>query len=481
MKKTLAILLFLAFLWPLAVSGEEMTATITAYNAVEMSGNVPQDLWATFLNENHSKGQVTEGKTAVLTVGAWPACTITGVTVWLHSNQNSGAGILTLSVNDIPCVTHSGSLADWVGQYSTEPVAFTLEGNWPVLYNQTFTFSLTGTANSLYIESVTVQYRTADPEPYCVQLFYPTATKLEKDELCEAGVGAGIVLPACDTLTDGQEYWAFKGWSKTEVLSTTSEPVLLVAGTSYYPRHDDRLWAVFCNGNIHQRTPQCTTRTDREVIIVERTNSVPGHPELIVPDYVMAGSVQSDCVSALEIDIDTTDEGTAWLNANHIPYDYRYRIQWNEAGDSARILHLSTNSYIGWNGNKLENNNRYWQVAEAHRHSFYFYHDRQESGKARVLWRDGEYDEYLDEYLDFFTARLIQIVPEYEALICFDVTELPYSEAVIHWCSNPFGVVKVQDITIENANQNAAKILHEGRIVIIRDGKTYTLTGERIE
>ena len=88
MRKVVAILLGLVLLWLPTLYAEEMTATITAYNAVEMSGDVPQDLWATFQNENHSKGQVTEGKTAVLTIGAWPNCTITGVTVYLHSNKN---------------------------------------------------------------------------------------------------------------------------------------------------------------------------------------------------------------------------------------------------------------------------------------------------------------------------------------------------------------------------------------------------------
>lgn len=481
MKRIASILVCLVLLWPAAVSGEEMTATITAYNAVAMSGTVPQDLWATFLNENHSKGQVTEGKTAVLTLGAWPECTLTRVTVNLHSNQNGGAGILTVSVNDNVCMTQSGSLADWVGQYSTETVVLTVEGNWPILYNQTLKFSLTGTENSLYIESVTFQYRTAAPEPYCVRLTYPTDTRLEVSELCEEGVGTGVVLPGCDTLSDGEEYWVFKGWSTTQVVTTTSEPALMAAGTAYYPRHDERLWAVYSDGNIHLRTPQSTERSDHEVIIVERTDTLQNHPEIFMPDYVMVGAVQSDGVDAYELEVDTTDDGTAWLRADYIPYEYRYQIQWNAAGDSARIYHPASNTYIGWTNTKLANNNRYWQVAEGKRHSFYFYHDMQANGSARIIWRDGMYDDYLDEYLNFFTARLIKVVPEYEALICFDVSELPYTPAVIHWCSNPFGVVKVQAVTEEMKQSGAAKSWRNGQIVIIRDGEVYTLTGERID
>lgn len=481
MRKVVAILLGLVLLWLPTLCAEEMTATITAYNAVEMSGDVPQDLWATFLNENHSKGQVTEGKTAVLTIGTWPNCTITGVTVYLHSNKNGGAGILTVSVDNIVCVTQSGSLADWVGQYSTETVAYTQEGSWPILYNQTLKLSLKGTENSLYIEAVTIRYRLAAPEPYCVRLIYPTDTKLEARELCEDGIGSGIVLPACDMLTDGQENWSFKGWSTSEVMNTTSEPALMAAGTIYYPRHDDRLWAVYSDGNVHQRTPQCTTRTDHEVIIVERTDSLPDHPEIRMPDYVMVGAVQTDEVLAYELEVDTTADGTAWLHADYIPYEYRYQFLWNEAGDSVRIYHPASKSYIGWSSTKLSSNNRPWQVVEGKRHSYYFYHDMQADGSARTLWRDGMYDEYLDEYLDFFTSRPVYVKPEYEALIYFDVSELPYGASVIHWCSNPFGVVNVQAVMGEKEDYGAAKMMYDGQIVIVRDGKMYTLTGARID
>ena len=105
----------------------------------------------------------------------------------------------------------------------------------------------------------------------------------------------------------------------------------------------------------------------------------------------------------------------------------------------------------------------------------------QANGSARTLWRDGMYDEYLDEYLDCFTSRPVYVKPEYEALIYFDVSELPYGASVIHWCSNPFGVVNVQAVMGEKEDYGAAKMMYDGQIVIVRDGKMYTLTGARID
>lgn len=472
MKKAWPFLILALWLCTQKVCSEEMTATITAYNAVEMSGEVPDELWATFENENHSKGQVTAGKTATLSIGGWPACTVKGVTVYLHSNQSSGAGTLTLKVDEVTCTTISGTMADWVGAYSTETVPLELQGLWNITYNQTITLQLTGTENSIYIESVKVNYQTAPEEPYCVTLIYPEATRLVTTEICEEGIGTGVELPREDDLSDSTESWFFAGWSPAEIPLTNFEPVLYEAGTSYYPRHDERLWAVYRDGNMQWETPQCTERTEREVVIVQRNP--------YEYDQMMAGFVQQNQVASMESAIDTTEDGTAYLIASYIPYEYRYQLQW-KGEDSARIVHLASQSYIGWNGTKLADNGNWWEVGEAGRHSFYFYHDKNASETARTLWATTVYDADIEDYVDVFSAVQLSLPTITEGLLLFDVTDLPYTTPTIRWSSNPFGVSNVPEVLDEKAVSVAVKCLREGRIVIVRGKAVFSLTGEKVK
>ena len=466
-------------LLPIRVCGEVMTATVTSYNAVEMSGDVPGEVWAAFDNENHSKGQVTEGKTATLTMGGWPNCTVSKVVIYLHSNKSGGAGTITLLVDEKIRFSVSGSMKDWVGAYSTETVPFALEGNWEILYNQTVRLMLTGTQNSIYIESIEVHYQIAPARPYCLTLNYSSRTRLETLEQCEDSIGAGIVLPAVEDLTDSTEQWVFAGWYPDEVF-TSVEPQIYKAGTLFYPRHDDQLWAVYCNGNEQGAIPQCTERTDNEVVIVQRNDDL---PDVHVPNYMMAGAVEENGVPAIEPIIDTTEDGTAYLTADYIPYSYRYIIQWRhheEGIDSARIYHPFSQTYVGWSGTKLEANEKWWQVGYAGRSSFYFYHDENAQSQAYVLWESSVYDHYTETVAQLFTVLRIRTNTIQEGLLLFDVSELPTTSPVLYWSSNPYGLVGLQSVMPENGGARVTKCIRDGQIVIIRDDKTYTLTGLQI-
>lgn len=474
------LLLLTAFaLLPLTVSGETMTATVTSYNAVEMSGDIPAELWYTFNNENHSKGQVTTGKTATLTIGGWPNCRVTGLTVYLHSNTSGGAGTFTLLVDDQIRASVSGSMLDLVGAYSTETVPFEIQGDWHIYYDQTVCLMLTGTENSLYIESVQIDYQIAPDEPYCLTLNYSTETRFEALERCEEGIATGIVLPEVDNLTDSTAEWVFAGWSPVKVF-TSAKPELYPAGTTVYPRHDDQLWAVYCTGVAQSAIPQCTERTPKEVVIVKRNDDM---ADLHLPHYMMTGPVVDDVVRTDEPIIDTTDDGTAYLLADYMPYSYRYRIEWrhhDDGTDSARIYHPATGTYIGWSGAKLEANENWWQVGYAGRSSVYFYHDVNASSQARMLWESQQYDHYSETYTHVFTTLFVKLTTVLEGLLLFDVSELPTASPTIYWSSNPFGIVGLTEMMRENASGRAVKRLCNGQIVIVRDDAMYTLTGLRI-
>lgn len=469
MRKTLLLVCLIAVsLCPALLRAESLTATITAYNAASLSGDVPDGLTVSFLNENHSKGQITAGKSATLTLGTWPNCTIRQASLALHSNQSSGAGTLTFYVDNTLCYTASGTLADWVGQYSTETVSLTVNGSWNVFYGQTLSLTISGTENSLYLESLTIDYTIAAPEPYCLTLTYPNEQKLVQMELCEEAVSSGVILPKVEDLSSDSLTWTFVGWSKADIASITSEPTLYPAGTTYYPSFNEQLWAVFCDDQAQEEIPQCTARTDQEVVIVMRSDE---------GSTMLAGAVESGYVPAQTAIVDTTEESLAYLITDHMPFNYRYRIEW-QGTDSARIRHIASNSYVGWNGNKLEENSRWWLVKEGYRNSYYFYHSPTDNNYAQFLWYYLYWDDDIEDYYEVFADLTAKLNKLHEGFLLFDVTDLPYTPPVEHWSSNPFGVVHLESVTIPKASQSVAKYIYRNQIVIIRDSKIYTITGQ---
>lgn len=469
MRKVLFSLFLIAVLFsPSLLPAETLTATITAYNAASLSGDVPEGLTVSFLNENHSKGQITAGKSATLTLGTWPNCTIRQASLALRSNQSSGAGTLSFYVDNTLCYTASGTMVDWVGQYSTETVPLTVNGAWTVVYGQTLSLTISGTENSLYLESLTIDYTLAAPEPYCLTLTYPNSQALVETELCEQSVASGVVLPELEDLSSDSVIWTFVGWSKSDIASVTSEPTLYEAGITYYPSFHEQLWAVYSDNPVPTEIPQSTERTDAEVAIILRVNSM--------SSTMLSGAVNSGYVLPKDALVDTTDEA-AFLIADYIPLNDRYRIEW-QGTDSARIRHIATNSYIGWSGNTLEQNTRWWLVSEGQRNSYYFYHSPNDNDEAKFLWYYMTWDSDEQDYILSFTVFTAKMSKMHEGLLLFDVTELPYTPPVEHWSSNPFGVSGLESTETNSVTDSCAKIRWKDQIVIIRGEMVYTLTGQ---
>ena len=466
----------------LQVSAETLTATVSSYNSTTLSGDVPEMMTATFLNENHSKGQIVAGKSATLTLGPWPNCTITGVSLLMHSNRSSGAGVITVMIDGQLIYTLSGTMQDWVGTYATEDVSLSLPLTYMVNYGQTFSMTVTGTENSLYLSSLSITYLPSAPQPYCVDLVYPTATVLRDTTLCELAVASGVVLPSRADLTDGTDTWAFAGWSATDIALVDNRPAIFLAGTTYYPTHDGRLYAVYTDASqpepIAQKTDFALSDSCELAIGMKKDSAY----DMCL---LMAGKVSNGVVPMAYVELDTLDDGTARIYTDYMPAECRYRLKW-VSPDTARIIHIESGTYVGYSSNnKLSNTSHPWLVGRAERNSLYFYHDLKANNYARFLWFGLYYDSNTDDYYDVFTDVSGDITTMHEGLLLFDVTDLPLAESDTHWSSNPFGVVQLEsipDFLTDPSSASATKLLlPDGRIIIRQGNEYYTIVGQPID
>lgn len=94
------------------------------------------------------------------------------------------------------------------------------------------------------------------------RLYYKVAfddmgrSKCSTTELMESGIGAGIVLPNVNNVSAG---YHFEGWSES---SSAAEVSAGMAGETYYPQGDVKLFAVYSQGgNIVPTETGCATET----------------------------------------------------------------------------------------------------------------------------------------------------------------------------------------------------------------------------
>ena len=125
---------------------------IESKTSVSMSGELPVGATATY-ECTYRKGQLTAGNSATLRLSGWQNTEISRVTLWMKSNQSSGAGNLQMSIDGAEVWTiPTQPFSDWAGTYSTEyvPIAhtFTPAG---VVQRGEVAICVSATENSLYI------------------------------------------------------------------------------------------------------------------------------------------------------------------------------------------------------------------------------------------------------------------------------------------------------------------------------------------
>lgn len=158
-------------LWGSAAWAETVTYTVTSTTAVSTSGTAPWGSSATYSSTYKDKFQLIGGNTMTLTLSGYAGKKITGITLSMKSNKDSGAGYLsvkagttTLASIGSPSSGVKFNNSAWYGKWSKSYVNVT-----PTMSNKAYAIQngenvvilIGATANSLYCQSFTLTYEDA--------------------------------------------------------------------------------------------------------------------------------------------------------------------------------------------------------------------------------------------------------------------------------------------------------------------------------
>lgn len=324
-----------------------MAWTVTGNKSVSGTGDVPQGIEADY-NNTYNKGQVRANDTATLTLRHLPQITVERIDVYIKSNKSSGAGLFTVTANEMVIATKSGSMMEWVGSYDNQQFhELTLFSGVQEGVSE-LQISLLGTDNSLYIEKYVIYY--SFPPARTVILMNGSAVY---DQLTQQESGAAVLLPS---LPDVNE-WHFAAWTTQPFYTISTKPDAWINPGPYYPSSDCTLWAVY------EYLPDATT--------TYATNLQSGV-------YIYLESIQANAIAG------TPDGGImAYAGVNIHDTNQHYYIEFNATCDSATIMHENTGTYIGYKGTQLIAARSLWCVYH-HEDKTAFY--CVVNGKTYVLW-----------------------------------------------------------------------------------------------
>ena len=424
---------------------------IESKTSVSSGGELPEGATATY-ECTYKKGQLTAGNSATLRLSGWQTTEINRVTLWMKSNQASGAGNLQMTIDGAQVWTiPTQPFSEWAGAYSTEyvPIAHTFSPAEEVQRGEV-AICVSATENSLYIERYEIEWQQAVARPYTVTLIddgYHTYA-----ELSEQAVGSGVLLPA---LTDADQ-WHFVGWSETAIADADQAPTLLQPSTTYYPTCDTRLYAVY------------TDYLSQELSPIQQTDFQSGYYTIAFPiaDKCLTGPVDDaiEGIATQSVALLTREDGLCERQYT-ITEEMVYHIDFYE-DSTARITHWQTHSPVGYSANRLTQSDVLWQYQRAADSTICFYTPLDET-RLRALRIC--YDDYYCVWKGGLITFLRNTLGHHCLLFAVDTAAF-YTQ----WTSYPFGQ------GINQTEQETDKTsLYDIRIgnyrLRIRHGKKYLL------
>ena len=170
-KKSSSIKTFIALLllscYGIKAYAETVTYKQTSTTEISRSeGVAPEGATAQFKTTYTKDYQLTGGNSMTYTLSGFDGCTITGISLKMRSNQSSGAGSLDIKVGDnsIAKIDNAKFNAPgWNGAWSDtyvdiKPHIMSTE----VGDDELITISISASENSLYCQSVTIEYEAAN-------------------------------------------------------------------------------------------------------------------------------------------------------------------------------------------------------------------------------------------------------------------------------------------------------------------------------
>ena len=215
------------------------------------SGDIPAGASYEYTQTGSRSGQMTADNSIMLRLTGFTGCTLQGVTLEMKSNTSAGAGWLRFTIGDemvwyIDDAAFSSQA--WAGAYSTEwvEISHALNGRKIEEYEE-IQLHIGASVNSLYIQSVAIDYTAAEPQAYTVR--FATHVSEQVDAITERNAGAGVLLP---DVQYEDENWQFKGWTETPTMETTVRPRQWQAGETYYPQQNCTLHAVYVSKDAEE-------------------------------------------------------------------------------------------------------------------------------------------------------------------------------------------------------------------------------------
>lgn len=217
--------------------------TISGKQAVP-SGDLPSGSLCTYEQTGNRSGQMTAGNELTFTLSGYDGLWLHSVTLSMHSNTSAGAGSMQLTLGEsVLWSIEDASFDDpsWAGAYSTSWVDLKQRLTWvKVNDGAELVLHIQASKNSLYLQSVAVEYSAPQEEVFTVS--FETYTSGHLPSLTETGANSGVELPEMwiDDAT-----WQFYGWSSTPIEKAEQTPAVYKPGTIFYPSANCTLHAVY--------------------------------------------------------------------------------------------------------------------------------------------------------------------------------------------------------------------------------------------
>ena len=362
-----------------------VVATVLSYDAAKLSGDVLSSMHVSFSNTTKSAGRIGVNQSATMCLSGIPAGWLTDITVWMHSNQASGAGDLNLSIGEQYIIHKEGSFDLWTGAYSTVPT--------PIRYSKPVAFDgsdillvVIGTTNSIFIDRLEVSYSSSLPKPRTVILYnWNTKHEYVADTLTEIALGEGVILPDAPDFIANNRRWNFIGWVSDSLFQSTHLPMYWDEGSNFDPRNGHVLYALYSDYE-KLLIQQCTQPIDGEYILTRPNMNI-----------AIEGVWSKGVLEQLPISTKYDSTNHLWfLTADTLPAVARYELTFER--DSVMIRNVGTNKWLGYNEGNANLSCTYWAWTMGQDSSFFFHHDMQ--------WHEEQINDSSHSYWEAYAIGL---------------------------------------------------------------------------
>ena len=423
MKHLLTYLFLLLALSPCAYAAQ-IEAFVQSYYEAEITIG---DCSADYLQTNNLKSHLTAGNSLELRLYDLPEGTLQRVTISVRSNTSSGTGEMTLTMGDqllwsIP----NSTFKKWYGAYSSAyvPISKDIVSS----MQDTLVLRIKATENSLYFQSITLDYEPVAPVAHTVQ--FVTGTYAQLPPLVESEPGKGVLLP---TLDDPDSDWRFFCWAMSPVEETSELPVAFMPDTKYFPQNDVTLYAVY-SWRMNTTVFAESTLHSGEYVIAQQW----------LEDYfVAAGGVEDKYIPTQPMNyIRITSDSLYALQAPYVPNDLRYELM--VQGDSLYIRHKSTASWVGFDSQRrLAEKKSLWHYVPARYGSVML--ETSMANKSYMLYI--YFDDISSE--DYpFGLQYLTYNPNMRWLLLFPVDDVPSAPLPARYSTYPLGHVGLETVSL---------------------------------